>query len=277
LSSYINYETLDQLLIGSTPSLCPPPPRPIVQSHPDSPEQIRDRVLDALSPKTRLLVIDHITSPTALVFPLEEIVAGCKASGVEVLADGAHAPGMLPLNVEKIGATYYAANLHKWVCAPKGTAFLWVSRDRQTEVHPAVISHNLDQGFASEFGWQGTRDISSWLTAPAAIAFMADLGWDNVMHHNHQLAAWAHQLLVQRWGVNPISPMDGSLLGSMATVALPGKLAMLVGAELGALQQRLYTEFNLEQPFMSFDGQTMLRVSCHVYNTPANTKDLRGW
>jgi isopenicillin-N epimerase len=234
-----------------------------------SAEQIRDAVLNAISPSTRLLVIDHVTSPTGLVFPLEAIIKGCRERGVEVLADGAHTPGMLPLDVEKIGATYYVANLHKWVCAPKGSAFVWVSPDRQADVHPTVISHHLDDGFAREFSWQGTRDISSWLTVPTAIAFMADLGWDAVMEHNHRLAAWAHQMLIDRWNVKPLSPVDGALLGSLATVSLPAALAQLDSKQQQALQQRLFNEFQIEVPLVGWNGRSMLRVACQVYNTPA--------
>jgi isopenicillin-N epimerase len=237
-----------------------------------SPEQIRDLVLNALSSKTRLLVIDHVTSPTALVFPLAEIVDGCIRKGVEVLADGAHAPGMLPLNVEAIGATYYTANLHKWVCAPKGTAFLWVCPEKHSVVHPAVISHNLDSGLAREFAWQGTRDLSSWLSAPAAISFMGELGWDHVMAHNHQLATWAQQMLSSRWNVQPLTPLDGSLLGSMATVPLPGQLGLL--QETMPLQQQLYDEFGLEQPLVKWEGRMTLRVSCQVYNNAADYEKL---
>jgi isopenicillin-N epimerase len=110
-----------------------------------SAEQIQRTVINALSARTRLLVIDHITSPTALVFPMERIIAGCAAAGVDVLVDGAHAPGMVRLDVAKLGATYYAGNLHKWACAPKGSAFLWVTPDRKKEVHPTIVSHYLDE------------------------------------------------------------------------------------------------------------------------------------
>ena len=240
----------------------------------NSPEQIADLVLSAISNHTRLLVIDHVTSPTALIFPVEQIVTGCRGRGVEVLIDGAHAPGMLPLNVQRIGADYYAANLHKWVCSPKGTAFVWVKPEHQSGVHPAVISHNLDQGLAKEFVWQGTRDLSSWLTAPAAIAFMMDLGWDRVMQHNHQLATWAHAMLVNAWGVEPISQIDGTLLGSMATVQLPGKLANLDGVDANDFQQKLYSELSLELPMVRFANRTFIRVSCHVYNVAADYERL---
>ena len=239
-------------------------------------QQIAELVLGALSAHTRLLVIDHVTSPTALIFPVEQIVRGCREKGVAVLIDGAHAPGMLQLHVENLDADYYAANLHKWTCAPKGTAFVWVAARHQPSVHPLVISHHLDQGMAKEFSWQGTRDFSAWWTAPAAIAFIQELGWDNVMQHNHQMATWAQQMLVERWGVGPICPLDGSLLGSMATVVLPGRLAQLDGKDAIDFQQQLYSEFALELPVVRFANQTMIRVSCHVYNTVADYERLAG-
>jgi isopenicillin-N epimerase len=239
-----------------------------------SAEQIVQTVLGALSSKTRLLLIDHITSPTGMVFPIEPIIAGCRERGVDVLVDGAHAPGMIPLNVEKLNATYYAANLHKWVCAPKGSAFVWVRPDRQSDVHPNVVSHFLDEGFIREFGWQGTRDISAWLTTPTALAFMGDLGWEAVMCHNHQMAVWAHRMLCRRFDVEPISPLDGSLLGSTATVQLPRALNELTCEDLQAMQQRLYSEFGVEVPLMRWSGRNMLRVSCQVYNVPAEYERL---
>jgi isopenicillin-N epimerase len=239
-----------------------------------SSDDLASIVLDRLSPRTRLLVIDHVTSPTALVVPVGQIIAGCKGAGVEVLVDGAHAPGMLPLNVAGLGATYYAANLHKWCCAPKGSAFLWVHPDRQKQVHPAVVSHYLDDSFIREFGWQGTRDISAWLTTPAALEFMAGLGWERVMDHNHRLAAWAHRMLCARFESEPISPLDGSLIGSTATVRLPAKFRDMPIAEIESMQQRLYSEFKVEVPLMRWNDQALLRVSCQVYNVPEDYQRL---
>ena len=235
---------------------------------------VLDRIVAGLSPATRLLVIDHVTSPSGLVFPVAAIVAACGERGVDVLVDGAHAPGMLPLDVGRLNPAYYAANLHKWCCCPKGTAFLWVAPSHQADVHPTVISHRLDEGFANEFAWQGTRDKSAWLTAPTALAFLADLGWDAVLAHNHQMAVWAHAMLVDRWQVEPVSPLDGSMLGTMATVRLPGRLAELDGPALTALQQRLHDEHRIEVPLIGWPGGAMLRVSCQAYNTPADYERL---
>lgn len=238
-----------------------------------SPQQVTDAVAGALGDRTRLVVIDHITSPTAVVLPVEAIVRLCAARGIDVLVDGAHAPGMIDLDMERIGAAYYSGNLHKWVCAPKGAAFLRVRPDRQRGIHPNIISHFLDEGLAAEFAWQGTRDITAWLTARDAIEFMEGLGWDRVRRHNHQLATWVQSLLTQRWGVEPATPADGSMLGSMATVALPPEAAGRFD-DPAALQARLYKEHRIEVPVLDWDGRWWVRASCQVYNNPVQYEHL---
>ena len=239
-----------------------------------SPEQIADQVISGMSPATRLLVVDHLTSPTAIVFPVERISAECAARGIELLIDGAHAPGMVKLNVPAIGAAYYAGNLHKWACAPKGCGFLWVRPDRQNAIHPLVVSHYLGEGFAREFGWQGTRDVSGWLAIPRALQFMSELGWDSVMAHNHAMAAWAQQVLCEAWGVEPISPPDGSMLGSMATLRAPGRIGELSESETAIVQQKLYDQHRLEAPLMRWGGRVSIRPCCQLYNVPEEYQRL---
>lgn len=228
---------------------------------------IADRILEALTPRTKLVVIDHITSPTALIFPIERIIAECNARGIETMIDGAHGPGMVPIDIDRLGATYYAGNLHKWACCPKGCAFLWVRPDRQSRIHPVVISHFLDQGMLKEFGWQGTRDFAAWFAIPAAMEFMAGIGWERIMTHNHALAVWVNQMLCARWKVESVGPADGSLLGSMATVLLPKPLDGISQAEGEALQRRLHDEKRIEVPTMNFSGRTYVRPCCQIYNT----------
>jgi isopenicillin-N epimerase len=238
---------------------------------------IAGRVIAGLSVRTRLLVIDHVTSPTGLVFPVEAIAAACRERGIDLMVDGAHAPGMLPLDLTRLGeagVTFYAGNLHKWCCGVKGTAFLCARADRAADVHPAVVSHWYGQGMSAEFHWQGTRDHTGWLSAGAALAFMADLGWDRVRAHNHALAVWAHAMLCDRLGVEPISPPDGSRLGSMATVPLPPPLDAIDDARQAVLQQALYTDHRIEVPLVSWAGRRFLRVSCQVYNEPAEYERL---
>lgn len=239
-----------------------------------SAEQIADLVLSGLTSATRLLVVDHITSPTAIIFPIERIAAECVQRGVDVLIDGAHAPGMVPLNVPATGATYYAGNLHKWACAPKGSGFIWARPDRQSAIHPLVVSHYLGEGFAREFGWQGTRDMSGWLSVPRAIQFMSEFGWETIMAHNHAMAAWMQQMLCEAWDVEPISPIDGTMIGSMATVPLPGALGELTESAAVAVQQKLYDEHRIEAPFMRWGGRTYVRPCSQVYNVPANYERL---
>jgi isopenicillin-N epimerase len=240
----------------------------------NSAEQIERLVFEGLSPATKLLVIDHVTSPTALIFPVERIVAGGAARGIDVLIDGAHAPAMLPLDVSAIGAAYYAGNLHKWVCAPKGSAFLWVRPDRQAAVHPVIISHYLGQGFAAEFAWQGTRDFAAWLAIPSAFEFFDRLGWERVRDYNHALAVWTQNMLCDRWGVKPLTARDGKLLGSMCTVPLPAPLDGLNVDEAMVLQRRLYEKERIEVPIMHWAGRAHVRPCCQVYNVAADYQKL---
>ena len=145
----------------------------------------------ALTPRTRLAVLDHVTSPSALVLPLAAMIARCHAAGVKVLVDGAHAPGMLPLDLPALGAEWYVGNCHKWLCAPKGAGFLWARPDAQAGLHPAVISHGLDTGFTAEFDWTGTRDFSAYLAVPAALEFWTRLGGTAQMARCRALVAEA--------------------------------------------------------------------------------------
>lgn len=243
-------------------------PMPIVR-----PEQVTAAIESALTDRTRLVIIDHVTSPTALIFPVADILALCAARGIDVLIDGAHAPGMIDLDVASLDAAYYAANLHKWLCAPKGAAFLWVRPDKQPDIHPLTISHWYDQGIAAEFNWQGTADITPWQASTDAISFLSAYGWDALRSHNHQLAVWAQYELCRRWNVEPATPSDGSMLGSMVTVPLPlGGPKMFESAE--AMQQRLYDDHRVEAPIIDFDGNWWTRISCMIYTRPADIERL---
>ena len=185
-------------------------------------ESAVEAVLRAASARTRVALIDHVTSPTALILPVRRLVEELAARGIDTLVDGAHAPGMVPLGLSALGAAYYTGNAHKWLCAPKGAAFLHVRRDRQAGVHPNVISHGYTAGFHAEFDWIGTLDPTPWLCIPAALRHIGGLlpgGWPQVMRTNHELALRARDVLLERLDVRAPAP-DG-MIGSMAAIPLP--------------------------------------------------------
>jgi len=228
------------------------------------PAQIIDRVLESIGPRTRMLLIDHVTSPTAVVVPVEEIVREARARGVMTIVDGAHAPGSLPVSVDRVGAHAYVANLHKWCCAPKGAGFLAVDPALLESVHPLATSHRYREGFAREFDWQGTRDMAAWIVAGAAIDAMAEFGWDAVRRHNLQMAAWVQRMLCERWEVEPIAPV-GAMLGSMCAVPLPAEVCarFRTAAEF---QEALYAQDRIEVPIIEFGGRWHVRPSAQAYN-----------
>ena len=235
--------------------------------------EIVDAVLAAVSPKTRLALIDHVTSPTAVVLPVAAITAALTERGVETLIDGAHAAGMLDLEVSALGALAYTGNLHKWPCAPKGSAFLWVRPDAQAWMRPTVISHGAceqTRRFRAEHDWIGTLDPTPWLATPAALNAVAGLvpgGWPTLRALNHSRAVLSRRLLEQQLGAE--SPCPATSLGSLALVRLPGaKGAPCASARFDTLQETLSSRYRIEVPIIHWpDGETRwVRVSFHVYN-----------
>ncbi len=219
-------------------------------------------VAAALTGRTRLAVVDHITSGSALVLPLEDIVAACHAEAVPVLVDGAHGPAQVPLDMRAIGADWYSGNCHKWLCAPKGSAFLYAAPDRQQDLHPVTISHGLDKGFFEEFDWTGTRDPSAYLATDVAIDFHARLGGAALMARNVALAAEATALLARRLNTEPGA--TGALAGSMGVVRLP--LSDSATAERSAELRARLLEAGTDAPTHILADAIWLRVSAHAYN-----------
>ena len=230
------------------------------------PGDVLEAVARCLGPRARLLVVDHVTSPTAIVLPAAELARLAHERGVRCLVDGAHAPGMLPLDVASIGADWYAGNLHKWCCAPVGAAFLHAA-PAAPRVHPPVISHFHEESLVEEFGWQGTRDITPWLTAATAIEWMASAGgpggWTAVRAANDALADEAAGILAAAWGTGPTAPR--AMRGSMAAVEIPEPLAAR-GLEAEAMRDRLAAEHGIEGPILDFAGRRWARVSAQLYN-----------
>jgi isopenicillin-N epimerase len=240
------------------------------------PEAVVDVVLAGVTPRTRLALVDHVTSPTGLVLPLARIVAALNARGVDTLVDGAHAPGMIPLDLGRLGAAYYSANCHKWLCTPKGSAFLWVRRDRQAAIHPLTISHGAKgeragrTRFRLEFDWTGTQDPTAWLTVPRAIEYLGGLvegGWPALMARNRGLALDARRRLCAAVATPPACPDE--MIGSLASVLLPDNPSTPTGWRVPEpLQARLFEGHGIEVPVMRWPGppRRLVRVSCQLYN-----------
>lgn len=231
----------------------------------------------ALTDRTRLLLVDHVTSPTALVLPMERIVGVAAARGIDVLVDGAHAPGMLPLDLAALGAAYYTGNLHKWVCAPKGAAFLCVRRDRQPGIRPLSISHGANtplEGrtlFRVEADWTGTMDPTPWLSVPAAVDFLSRAlpgGVDAVRRRNRSMALEARARVAAALGVALPCPDD--MIGSMASIPLPpgDPEAPRSAFRPDPLQDALMERFSVEIPIASWPvaPQRLVRLSAQLYN-----------
>jgi isopenicillin-N epimerase len=222
-----------------------------------------DNVDAAIGPRTRLAIFDHVTSESALVFPLAELASRCRARSVAVLADAAHAPGMLAVNVPELGVDWYAGNLHKWAFAPRSCGILWAREDQQQVLHPPVISWGLGKGFTAEFDWVGTRDPTPWLAAPNGIAFARALGLDALRRHNHDLAWQAARELTARWRT-PLE-RDEDSVGSMVTIALPEPLGSTV-EDAARLRDALLEEDRIEIQIYGSHGRLWTRISAQAYN-----------
>jgi isopenicillin-N epimerase len=216
----------------------------------------------ALTPRTRLAVLDHITSASALVLPVAAMVALCRARAVPVLVDGAHAPGQVSLDLTSIGADWYTGTCHKWLFAPKGAAFLWAAPDRQDGLHPAVISHGYGGGFRAEFDWTGTRDPTAFLAVPDAIAFHARLGGAALMRRNAALAAQATSLLARR--LHTQAGATGAFAAAMGCVRLP-----IDPGRADAFNEALM-DAGTDAPVHALDGAAWLRLSAQAYNDLAD-------
>lgn len=232
-----------------------------------APEEVTQAILAAVTERTTFALVDHVTSPTGLIFPIERIVRELSARGVDTMVDGAHAPGMLPLDLRSLGAAYYTGNCHKWLCAPKGAAFLWVRPDRQDRIRPVVISHGAvpppgRSRFRAEFDWVGTDDITAYLSIPRAIGFLGSLlpgGWPELMRSNRARTLEARRIIGEVLGRAPAAPEE--MIGTLATIPIgdgPGP----------ALQEELWKRHRIEVPIISFPSppRRQVRISSQAYN-----------
>jgi len=248
-------------------------------------EGLRDAVLDAVTPQTRFAVIDHITSPTSLVLPLSEIVSDLAERGVGTIVDGAHAPGQVAVDVDAVGALGYAANSHKWVCAPKGAGLLAVSDKWTDEVRPLVVSHGAGQGgtgrerFRAMFDWTGTADPTPFLCVPEAIEIVGDMldgGWPAIRERNHLMALHVRDRLVEAFGIVPTGPAE--LTGSMVSLTIPDRWRTLSDPDEAASQffRRLNDEHGVVVGVASRrdSDEIFLRLSAHLYTDEESVERL---
>jgi isopenicillin-N epimerase len=245
--------------------------RTVALPWPPRPDAVLDTVVAALGPHTRVAIVDHVTSESALVMPLAAIASACRARGVAVLVDGAHAPGAIPVDIPALGVDWYSANLHKWAWSPRSCGILWAAPGRQAGLHAPVVSWGLDQGFTAEFDWPGTRDPSPALAAPEGLAFMRELGVDAVQGYDHALAWQAGRLLTERWGTSLVQ--EESQIGTMITVPLPAR-AGTTREDAARLRDALLFEDRIEVQLHEFRGGLWVRVSAQVYNEIADVERL---
>jgi len=238
------------------------------------------RLMAAVSPRTRLIYLSHISSATALTLPVADICAAARARGIATLIDGAHAPGQIDLDLQAIGADFYVGNCHKWLCAPKGSAFVHARPERQAMLDASVISWGYAEGtegqaafeaylghtaFERHMQWQGTRDLSAWLAVPEALRFQARFDWPAVRARCHELAVQAQAVLTQRHGLRPIAADED--WAQMVAIPVPAQ-------DPQALQARLLNESRIEIPVTMHGGQVFVRLSVQGYNTPEDIAQL---
>jgi len=238
-----------------------------------TPEDLVEAFWRGVTPRTKVIAFSHITAPTALIFPAELICRRAREAGILSVVDGAHAPGQIPLALDRIGADFYAGNLHKWASAPKGTAFLYARPEVQGLIEPLVVNWGWkDPPGASHFSTYlqelGTRDPSRFLVIPEALKFMKEHNWDGVGARCHRMLGQAQKRICELTGLGPLNPLDEDRWYSqMATAPLPA-------VDLGKLHRRLYDEYKVDVVMTGWNGRHLTRVSIQAYNTPNDVDRL---
>lgn len=257
-------------------------PIPFPQS---SPQAVIDSVLSKVTERTRFALLDAITSSTALVLPYDTLTKELEGRGIETMVDGAHAPGMIPLDLDSLGASYFTGNCHKWLCAPKGVAFLHTRADKQEYIRPLVISHGANEPLRGrsrynvEFNWQGTSDITPLLCLPHVLAWGEDAlegGWPAIRERNRALVLEGRRILCEALDVEPPAPAE--MIGTIATIPLPdAEMRENVSAfDIDPVQAALLREYNIEVPIFLWPKMPTrwLRISAQLYNNLDEYKRL---
>ena len=243
----------------------------------DDESDIIDPIVSAISDKTVLAMIDTVSSPTGIRMPFEKLVGLIQERGVDVLVDAAHGPGIVPLNIRKLNAAYITGNCHKWICTPKGSAFLHIRDDRRERVKPLTIGHGYSsdlpsaEKFRMEFDWTGTRDPSPWLCIPFAISHIGGLingGWEKIMNKNHEMAIFGRDLLCETLDISP--PTPDSMVSSMSSVEFPWDEDVGPAPIDGdPIHNTLFDEYRIQVPVISWPNHNRkyLRISAQIYNS----------
>lgn len=234
-------------------------------------QETTDAIFAATNARTRLIVVSHITSPTAVILPVAEICQRARKLGIPIAIDGPHAIAQIPLDLTKLDCDFYAASCHKWLCAPFGSGFLHVAPRQQHLIRPPVLSWgrlppNKIDSWSDEFVWSGTRSPVAYLTIPSAIDFLESIGLENFHARTHWLAQFARRQLIAAFGLDPIVPDDPTWYGSMAHVPLSPTTTNETCAVANPLQHTIWQTLGIEVPIVDFRGHRYIRVSCHLYN-----------
>jgi isopenicillin-N epimerase len=236
-----------------------------------SSKEVVDAVWSGVTDRTRVLFISHITSPTALILPVAELVRRAREAGIITVVDGAHAAGQVPLDLRTLGADFYSANCHKWMMSPKGAGFLYARRDMQHLLEPLIGGrrNGTPQGssLVAEHQYQGTRDLAAFLSVPAAIRFMQEHDWPQVRRACHELVRYARQEVAALTGLEPVVPDAETWFAQMAVLPIPP-------CDMTALRNRLHDEYEIEIPPTRWDGYSFVRLSAQGYNSRADIELL---
>lgn len=236
-----------------------------------SPDTAFNAITDKISSRTKLLIVNHVSSESALKLPIERLAVECRKRGICIHIDAAHAIGLVELNMETLGVDSYTSNIHKWGFAPKGTAFLWVKPELQGHIHPAVISWGLGKGFAAEFDWVGTRDVTGWLAAPAAINFIQSYGFQQILTYTYDLSWNAAMYLCNELGTE--MEVSREMCTSMLTIPLPKSLTPTFEF-VEPFRKRLLYELKIETQIHAFAGRVWMRLSAQIYNEMSDFERL---
>lgn len=240
-----------------------------------TPEEFVDRLWEGVTPRTKVITFSHITSPTALIFPAELICQRARAEGILTVIDGAHAPGQIDIDLTAMGVDYYTGNCHKWLCSPKGAAFLYAAPGRDEMLEPLVVSHGWarphdeQSKYLDNFNWTGTMDPSAYISVGAAVRFHREHNWSAVRAACHQLASQTRDRINEMTGLEPVSPDSTQWFSQMFIARLPWE-------SWERIREHMWPEFKIEIPVLSWNEQAFVRVSVQAYNTPEHMERLLG-